>query len=86
MALFDVLLFFSIFSTIFFFAWFHWIYNYWNKNKVPYLKPSIPFGNAQNPLKTKNTIRTQDLVVKWYQHFKAAGHKYGGNLTQPQVI
>nr|QZM07475.1 cytochrome P450 monooxygenase CYP6SY1 [Lasioderma serricorne] len=79
----------AVFSAVFvvLFSYFQWTYNYWERKKVPFLKPSIPFGNTGNPL-NNNTTRRQDLVVEWYRQFKAAGHKYGGVyvLHRPVLI
>ncbi|KAI7815465.1 cytochrome p450 [Rhyzopertha dominica] len=51
-------------------------YSYWKNRRVPYIRPTIPFGNLQPPWAQRdifgNTIR------EWHNEFRKDGHKYGG--------
>lgn len=50
-------------------------HNYWKRKSVPYLKPSLPFGNM------KHLIAGQSIGIiskEFYDEFKQRGAKFGG--------
>ncbi|XP_022904135.2 cytochrome P450 6A1-like [Onthophagus taurus] len=61
-------------------------HNYWNLKGIPYLTPSFPFGNFQNPLKLKKStyLHLQDI----YNQLKLKGAKIGGMYvgTMPSLL
>lgn len=51
-------------------------FSYWKRRNVPYLTPTIPFGNLENPI-TSN--KPQFLYVReFYEKFKKMRVQYGG--------
>nr|WCC58077.1 cytochrome P450 [Pharsalia antennata] len=56
------------------FVWFKWRYQYWKRKNVPYIEPTIPFGNLGNRL----TDATSDKLVEIYKTAKDRGWKYCG--------
>lgn len=67
-------------------TYFKMSYRYWYNRNLPYLEPSIPFGNSQNPL--KRTMPIAHRLTRYYQSFKQRGHKHGGIylVTKPIYI
>lgn len=53
-----------------------WVYSYWKRQNVPYIKPAFPMGNKKNPL-TSDTAPCEQMKT-FYDHFKINGFKYGG--------
>ncbi|KAJ3655229.1 hypothetical protein Zmor_014365 [Zophobas morio] len=60
-------------------AYYKWTYQYWKRKNLPYLEPSIPYGNFVSPLKRKENLglRFQD----YYDCMKSKGWKHGGLFT-----
>jgi len=57
-------------------TYFKWIYKYWEKRNVPFLEPTIPFGNLENPFTRKYTPGV--YVKNIYHQLKSQGHKHAG--------
>lgn len=58
------------------YGYFKWVFQYWERKGIPYIKPSIPFGNIDNPLnRSRNTGMTMRDV---YNQLKARNLKFGG--------
>lgn len=49
---------------------------YWKKRNVPYLEPTFPFGNLDNPIANKKSTGIQ--FKDFYDQFKKMGVKCGG--------
>lgn len=77
---------FFIAAAIAIFTYFKWSFQYWERKGVPFLKPSIPFGNLENFFASKRApgIVTRDA----YNELKKMGVKFGGfyALTRPTLI
>lgn len=58
------------------FAYFKWTYTYWERKNVPYLEPSIPFGNFSNPLNIKESF--SDTIRRIYETSRSKGWKFCG--------
>lgn len=70
---------FFIAAIIIIYTYFKWCFQYWERKNVPYLPPSIPFGNIDNPFWRK---RTSGLISKdIYNKLKREGAKFGGLYT-----
>lgn len=69
-----------------FLTYFKWSYRYWFNKNMPFLQPSIPFGNTDNPLRRKTPFGKR--MERYYQSFKQRGHKHGGIfiMTKPIYI
>ncbi|KAI4462849.1 cytochrome p450 [Holotrichia oblita] len=52
---------------------------YWKRRNVPYLEPSFPFGNLDNPITNKKSTGIQ--FKEFYNEFKKMGAKCGGIYT-----
>lgn len=57
-------------------TYFKWKFLYWKRKQIPYLEPSIPFGNSKNPINRKETFSAR--MIRFYNEFKSKGHKHGG--------
>ncbi|XP_063930105.1 probable cytochrome P450 6a23 [Zophobas morio] len=57
-------------------AYFKWTYQYWERKKVPYFKPTIPYGNGSSPLRRKENSGIR--IARLYAEMKAKGWKHGG--------
>ncbi|RZC42085.1 p450 domain containing protein, partial [Asbolus verrucosus] len=57
-------------------ARYKWNFQYWKRKNLPYLEPSIPFGNSQNPFKRKEPNAV--TIKRNYDVMKANGWKHGG--------
>lgn len=53
-----------------------WTYTYWKRKKVPYIEPSFPFGNIENPFTRKKYIGV--WLKNIYDEFKRKGGVGGG--------
>ncbi|KAJ8935460.1 hypothetical protein NQ318_021706 [Aromia moschata] len=53
-----------------------WNYQYWKRKGVPYLEPTIPFGNLENGF--KRTMHMGDRIAQIYQEAKRNGWKHCG--------
>ena len=60
-------------------AYYKWTYQYWKRKNLPYLEPSIPYGNFANPLKRKENFGV--LLKHYYDSMKSKGWKHGGLFT-----
>nr|UXX33470.1 cytochrome P450 6a13-like protein [Holotrichia oblita] len=80
---------FLIYALILICAWTYYFYKksftYWHVKGIPYIKPSIPFGNLEYPWKSIPPIVQ---YAKYYKIFKDRGEKHGGTylLTRPAYI
>lgn len=43
-----LLIYLIIFGTSILYLWIEYVYSYWERRGMPFLKPSIPFGNLKN--------------------------------------
>ncbi|XP_044261647.1 probable cytochrome P450 6a23 [Tribolium madens] len=60
------------------FAYFKWRYQYWGRKNVPFLPPTIPFGNSNIFRRKENgAVRFK----KFYDEMKSQGWKHGGLYT-----
>ncbi|KAF5287526.1 hypothetical protein FQA39_LY04154 [Lamprigera yunnana] len=57
-------------------SYYKWAFQYWKRLGVPYLKPSIPFGNMGNPVTTKESFGM--TASRQYKEAKARGYKHLG--------
>ena len=64
-------------------TYYKWSFSYWKKNNVPYLEPTIPFGNLPSPVKPTDTIGV--VIKKAYEEFRRRKVPHGGifGLTRP---
>lgn len=58
------------------FLYFKWVFSYWKRKDVPYITPTIPMGNLENPITMKKGLI--GILQDAYNHFKANGHRFGG--------
>ncbi|GJQ80398.1 Cyp6a9 [Trypoxylus dichotomus] len=58
------------------YLYFQTSYTYWEKRKVPYIRPTIPWGTIDNPLRPSKSLLVQ--LKDFYNEFKAKGHSFGG--------
>nr|XP_008200098.2 PREDICTED: probable cytochrome P450 6a23 [Tribolium castaneum] len=61
------------------FAYYKWIYQYWERKKLPYLKPTIPYGNITSPFNRKENIAVTFQNI--YEEMKTRGWRHGGIYT-----
>ncbi|KAK4878619.1 hypothetical protein RN001_011125 [Aquatica leii] len=63
-----------------------WVYKFWKCLGVPYLKPTIPFGNAKEVFFLK--LSHSELAAKHYKKAKAMGYKHVGlfGFTRPEYM
>lgn len=54
-------------------------YTYWKNRNIPYLEPSFPFGNFDNPFTNKTSLPF--YFKRFYNEFKSMGVKCGGVFT-----
>nr|AJF11711.1 cytochrome P450 monooxygenase 6b [Rhyzopertha dominica] len=57
-------------------AFYKWKYVHWKMKGIPYLDPSIPFGNITNPFKENKQLNVE--FANWYARLKSMKHRYGG--------
>ncbi|KAJ3650567.1 hypothetical protein Zmor_016657, partial [Zophobas morio] len=64
-------------------AYFKWRHQYWKKKNLPYLQPSVPFGNLTNPFYKRENFGV--TMFNLYKEMKEMGWKHGGIffLTRP---
>ncbi|KAK9696322.1 Cytochrome P450 [Popillia japonica] len=65
--------------TLCLYLYIKWIYNYWGRRNVPYLKPRFPFGNVEPIWATK--LGFHQTIANIYKEFKTKGYKFGGAFT-----
>lgn len=53
-----------------------WTHGYWARRNVPYLKPTLFWGNIENPLSAKYGLKYD--IKNAYDELKRGGHKHGG--------
>lgn len=58
---------------------FHRAFKYWKDRGLPYLEPSIPFGNTVNPL--TRTVTFGEIIADFYEEFRRRGLPHGGKPT-----
>ncbi|KAI4462826.1 cytochrome p450 [Holotrichia oblita] len=63
-----------------------WALTYWRRKRVPYLNPTIPFGNFSNPLTNKTSIGF--YYKRFYEELKLRGKEFGGvySFTAPIFV
>ncbi|XP_018576652.1 cytochrome P450 6a2-like [Anoplophora glabripennis] len=66
------------------YTYFKWTYQYWARQNVPYLEPTIPFGNLSNPLNIKESI--SDTIKSLYDRARAKGYKFCGVYAMASPI
>ncbi|KAJ8913637.1 hypothetical protein NQ315_007354 [Exocentrus adspersus] len=66
------------------YAYFKWKYQYWKWRNVPYIEPTIPFGNIGNPFRTP----LGEEMARVYKMAKARGWKYCGlySMLKPVLL
>lgn len=66
-----------------FYTYFKWSFQYWARKGVPFLPPSIPFGNIDNVITRKRNFGT--IIKDLHDELKAKGAKFGGfyRMTRP---
>lgn len=67
-------------------TYYKWSFQYWERKRVPFLPPSIPFGNGGNPI---GQTRTAGIIIKdTYDSLRLKGAKFGGMyfLTRPVFL
>ncbi|XP_044742868.1 cytochrome P450 6a2-like [Chrysoperla carnea] len=69
----DLLLFVALLIGIFT-IFYTWNYDYWNKRRLPYVKPIFPFGSLKDVILFKKTFSS--LLDDWYYKYK--DYKYIG--------
>ncbi|EFA05733.1 cytochrome P450 6BT1 [Tribolium castaneum] len=57
-------------------AYYKFSFQYWKRQNVPFIQPSIPWGNYPSALKRQDNFG--ELVVRMYHQMKKQGHKYFG--------
>jgi cytochrome P450 family 6 len=57
-------------------GYYKWIYQYWQRKNLPFLEPSIPYGNLINPLRCKDTLGVTMRHI--YDEMKKRNWKHGG--------
>jgi cytochrome P450 family 6 len=62
--------------VVIFIAYFKWNHSYWRRRNLPYIEPSIPFGNILNPMKKIETIGV--TVKRLYETMKRKKWQHGG--------
>ncbi|RZB40869.1 p450 domain containing protein [Asbolus verrucosus] len=60
-------------------CYYKWAYQYWRRKNVPYLTPTVPFGNMGNAVKGKEHLGI--TIKRIYDEMKANGWKHGGIYT-----
>jgi cytochrome P450 family 6 len=62
--------------VVIFIAYFKWNHSYWRRRNLPYIEPSIPFGNILNPMKKIETIGV--TVKRLYETMKRKKWQHAG--------
>lgn len=57
-------------------SYFLWTFKYWKRRGLPYLEPTVPFGNTINPV--TRTITIGEIIKRLHDGIKKKGHKHGG--------
>ncbi|KAF5285604.1 hypothetical protein FQA39_LY16573 [Lamprigera yunnana] len=67
-------------------VYYKWAFNYWKKCGVPYVEPSIPFGNVQALITSK--LYVGEHLKNAYLLLKGLGHKHAGMylLSWPRYL
>ncbi|XP_063930135.1 cytochrome P450 6a2-like isoform X2 [Zophobas morio] len=60
-------------------VYYKWRYQYWKRKNMPYLEPSIPYGNSASPLRRKEHSAIR--LKRNYDYMKSKGWKHGGLFT-----
>lgn len=85
-------MFFLAFAVLFFVltavtcSYVSWCYSYFERKDIPNIKPSLLFGNAQNPLTRKQ--HPGHICKDLYDKLKIRGYKVGGiyMFTKPVIL
>lgn len=69
-----------------FYFYHKWMYGHWKRRGIPYIPPTIPFGNLENPINKKDAIGVR--FKQLYDEFKSKGCKYGGifSMNRPKML
>nr|AKZ17689.1 cytochrome P450 monooxygenase CYP6BK19 [Tenebrio molitor] len=57
-------------------GYYKWSFTYWKRKNLPYVEPSIPFGNLSSPLKGKESMGM--AMFRLYNEMKHNKWKHGG--------
>lgn len=68
------------------YTYFKWSFQYWERKGVPYVPPTIPFGNTDNMFTRKRNLGV--ILKDLYDELKARHAKFGGFyvMARPQFI
>ncbi|XP_044260375.1 cytochrome P450 6A1-like [Tribolium madens] len=58
------------------FLYYKWTFKYWQRRNIPWLEPSLPFGNLSNPFNRQENLGI--TVKKFYKEMKQRKWKHGG--------
>lgn len=77
---------FFIAFAIIIWTYFKWSFQYWERKDVPFLPPTIPFGNGDGPIWRKRNAGT--ITRDIYNGLKSKGARFGGFyvVTRPVFI
>ncbi|CAH0549080.1 unnamed protein product [Brassicogethes aeneus] len=59
------------------YTYFKWSFSYWKRKNVPYLEPSIPFGNLQSPF-DKSRVSLGSHISNLYRQAREKGYRHCG--------
>ncbi|KAK4878167.1 hypothetical protein RN001_010673 [Aquatica leii] len=67
-------------------TYFKWAYKFWQRLGVPYLEPTIPFGNVQQVVLVQTS--RGEVLAEQYKTAKAKGYKHVGlyGFTTPEYM
>ena len=67
-------------------AYYKYSFNHWSKLNVPYVLPTLPWGNYPNPILRKENWG--EVAIRMYHDMKKKGHKYFGIylFSQPCLV
>ncbi|KAK4878165.1 hypothetical protein RN001_010671 [Aquatica leii] len=78
----------AVFAIVFvgFVIYYKWAFKYWQRLGVPYLKPTVPFGNSQQVLLVQTSLG--EALAEHYKTGKAKGYKHVGlfSFTTPEYM
>ena len=72
----EILTGFSLLLTSTAIVYYKWKYTYWKKKNLPYLQPTIPFGNLQSLVTTTDSLGM--VLKRLYEELKRKNHPHGG--------
>ncbi|XP_063930005.1 probable cytochrome P450 6a23 isoform X2 [Zophobas morio] len=77
---------FGVLSLTLILVYYKWRHQYWRRKNVPFLTPSIPFGNLKNPFNLKENVG--ETIHTIYNEMKKRKWKHGGiyQFTSPVYV